>query len=450
MTTETKNAEMMPQMEQKKPAVQDKPRMKRSDRMLLKLILIGVMSLFLLIPQQLLQMLVDERHSTAEETIKEVGQSWSRPQRVVGPVVHIPSNNNQTPDVYLLPEELTVTGDVNTEERHRGIFDVTVYTADLDIQGYFLIPSLSEYSSAKYDLSKAEVLIALKDLRGLKENVTFQLKGKDYTMKSDQDGELGSVLCCKVPVSELCDDSVAYSVKLVTKGSKELMFLPVGSTSLVSLKSNCATPSFQGNFLPDSRTVSDNGFSASWKVLALNRDFAQSVTQWHDYGNGNSHSVDMGENEFGVVMKVPVMQYQQTTRCIKYTYLFIFLTFATVFFVEYRRQTPIHPVQYLLIGVALLVFYTLLLSFSEHIPFLWSYLVAMVMTIVLITGYLAGILKIRKTALMVGALLLVLYVFIYVLLQMETYALLFGSLGIFVILALLMYASQKVRWYNAE
>jgi inner membrane protein len=232
------------------------------------------------------------------------------------------------------------------------------------------------------------------------------------------------------------------------KGSNKLMFLPVGSTTTVALRSNCATPSFQGNFLPETRQVSDSGFSASWKVLALNRDFAQSVTRW-GCGN-NAHSVDMSENEFGVMMKVPVLQYQQTTRCIKYAYLFIFLTFATVFFVEYRRQTPIHPVQYLLIGVALLVFYTLLLSFSEHIPFSWSYLIATLMTITLITVYLAGILKIRKTALMVGGLLLLLYLFIYVLLQLETYALLFGSLGIFVILAVLMYASQKVRWYKGE
>lgn len=422
--------------------------MKSSDRMLLKLILIGLMSLLLLIPQQLLRMMVDERNATAMETIDEVGQSWSRAQRVVGPVVHIPSNNNETQDVYLLPEELSVTGDLQTETLHRGIFDVTVYTADMDLRGSFQILSLSEYSASKYDLSKAEVLIALKDLRGLKENVTFQLKGKDYAMKSDQDGELGSVLCCKVPIEELNSDTSSYSVKLLMKGSNKLMFLPVGSTTTVALRSNCATPSFQGNFLPETRQVSDSGFSASWKVLALNRDFAQSVTRW-GCGN-NAHSVDMSENEFGVMMKVPVLQYQQTTRCIKYAYLFIFLTFATVFFVEYRRQTPIHPVQYLLIGVALLVFYTLLLSFSEHIPFSWSYLIATLMTITLITVYLAGILKIRKTALMVGGLLLLLYLFIYVLLQLETYALLFGSLGIFVILAVLMYASQKVRWYKGE
>ena len=121
------------------------------------------------------------------------------------------------------------------------------------------------------------------------------------------------------------------------------MFLPVGNSTSVQLTSNCATPSFQGNFLPNERTVSDSGFTSTWKVLALNRDYGQSVTQWVDYGDGGSHSVSMKKNEFGVMMRVPVLQYQQTTRTVKYAYLFIFLTFATVFFVEYRRQTPIHP-----------------------------------------------------------------------------------------------------------
>lgn len=154
MTTEMNNAVTMPQMEQKSPAMQERPRMKSSDRMLLKLILIGLMSLLLLIPQQLLRMMVDERNATAMETIDEVGQSWSRAQRVVGPVVHIPSNNNETQDVYLLPEELSVTGDLQTETLHRGIFDVTVYTADMDLRGSFQIPSLSEYSASKYKIIK--------------------------------------------------------------------------------------------------------------------------------------------------------------------------------------------------------------------------------------------------------------------------------------------------------
>lgn len=424
--------------------------MKRNDRMLLKLILIGLLSVILLIPQQLILHMVSERNATSREAEEEVEQMWSTSQRVIGPVVRITGKNNFK-QVYLLPEELRVKGDVRTENRHRGNFDVTVYTADLTLDGSLQLPNLSEYVDSVYDLSKAEVLLSLSDFRGLSENVVLRLNGKEYPMRSDKDEELGSVLCCRIPVAELQDSaSASYSVRLPLKGSESLMFLPVGNSTSVELTSNCATPSFQGNFLPDERTVADSGFTATWKVLALNRDFGQSVTRWCEYGDEVSHSVSMHDNEFGVMMKVPVLQYQQTTRTVKYAYLFIFLTFATVFFVEYRRQTPIHPVQYLLIGTALLVFYTLLLSFCEHIPFFWSYVIAMLMTVSLITGYLAGILKIRKTALMVGALLLALYIFLYVLLQMETYALLFGSLGIFVILAVLMYASQKVKWYREE
>lgn len=424
--------------------------MKRSDRMLLKLILIGLLSVILLIPQQLILHMVSERNATSREAEEEVEQMWSASQRVIGPVVRIPGKKNFK-QVYLLPEELRVKGDVRTENRHRGNFDVTVYTADLTLDGSLQMPNLSDYVDSVYDLSKAEVLLSLSDFRGLSENVVLRLNGKDYPMRSDKDEELGSVLCCRIPVAELQDSaSASYSVRLPLKGSESLMFLPVGNSTSAELTSNCATPSFQGNFLPDERTVADSGFTATWKVLALNRDFGQSVTRWCEYGDEVSHSVSMHDNEFGVMMKVPVLQYQQTTRTVKYAYLFIFLTFATVFFVEYRRQTPIHPVQYLLIGTALLVFYTLLLSFCEHIPFFWSYVIAMLMTVSLITGYLAGILKIRKTALMVGALLLALYIFLYVLLQMETYALLFGSLGIFVILAVLMYASQKVKWYREE
>ena len=422
--------------------------MSKNARLGWKIFIIGVLSVMLLIPQQLILRLVNERYNTSREAEAEVEQMWSSAQRVIGPVVHIPARENQAWDVYLLPEEFNVKGDLKTENRRRGSFDVTVYSADLQIDGSFLIPSLSDYSEAKYRLDKAEVMISLSDFRGLTENVVLHLNGQDYAMKSDKDGQLKSVLCCRIPLSELQGDKpVSYSVRMPLKGSESIMFLPIGNSTSVQLASNCGTPSFQGNFLPEERTVSDTGFTATWKVLALNRDFGQSVTQWV-YGDGGSHSVSMKKNEFGVMMRVPVLQYQQTTRTVKYAYLFIFLTFATVFFVEYRRQTPIHPVQYLLIGAALLVFYTLLLSFSEHIPFLWSYLIAMLMTIVLITGYLAGILKIRKTALMVGALLLLLYVFMYVLLQMETYALLFGSLGIFVILAVLMYVSLKVKWYR--
>ena len=169
------------------------------------------------------------------------------------------------------------------------------------------------------------------------------------------------------------------------------------------------------------REVSEKGFTASWKVLALNRDFSQVVIDW---------GASVRESAFGVNMKVPVEQYQQTTRAVKYAFLIIVLTFSVVLFVEIRKGKHIHPVQYLLVGLALILFYTLLLSFSEHIAFLWSYVIASVMTVGLITAYMAAVLKIRKTAFAIGALLSAIYLFIYVLLQLESYALLVGS-GLF-------------------
>lgn len=446
---EQKNAEMQNEQNfQNKTRMKNEPKPNRSDRLLLKIIIIGLLSVLLLIPQQFIMRLISERYETSSEAEKEVSQLWSKPQRITGPVIRIPAKSSNDNDVYLLPEMLQIKGDVKTETRHRSIFDVTVYTADLDINGNFIMPNLSAFADSVYDIPKAEILIALNDFRGLTENITIKLDDKNYAMKSNKDEEMGSVLCCRIPLSIMQDgQQVNYSVKLPIKGSESLMFLPLGNSTEVQLTSDCTSPSFQGNFLPLTQTVSAQGFTATWKILSINRDFSQMVTRWNESGNG-PRCVNMSENEFGVTMKVPVLQYQQTTRSVKYAYLFIFLTFATVFFVEYRRQTPIHPVQYLLIGIALLVFYTLLLSFSEHIPFLWSYLIAMLMTIVLITGYLAGILKIRKTAIMIGLMLLSLYVFMYVLLQLETYTLLVGSIGIFIILAALMYASQKVKWYK--
>lgn len=448
MRNETIFSASNPVGEQKNAAPQNGQRKIRNNRLLMKLGIIGLLSVLLLIPQQFILRLINERYETSSKAETEVSQLWSRAQQITGPVIHIPNKNKHENDLYLLPEDLHIKGNVTTENRHRGIFDATVYSADLDIEGSFTLLELPAFENTEYDTAKAEVLIALNDFRGLTENITLRLDEETYAMKSNQDGQMGSVLCCPVPLSEMqVGQSVKFSVKMPIKGSESLTFLPLGNSTEVELTSNCASPSFQGNYLPVTRTVSDKGFSASWKILAINRDFTQIVTGWGVLDNGPQW-VNTMANEFGVTLKVPVLQYQQTTRSVKYAYLFILMTFAIVFFLEYRHLTPIHPVQYLLIGIALLLFYTLLLSFSEHIPFFWSYLIATLMTIVLITGYLAGILKIKKTPIITGLFLLTLYAFMYALLQMETYTLLVGSIGIFIILAVLMYASQKVKWYK--
>ena len=195
--------------------------------------------------------------------------------------------------------------------------------------------------------------------------------------------------------------------------------------------------------------MTDTGFQAEWKVLAINRDYPQvlddSFIRSYEYGRSGFE-----ESTFGVELKVPVEQYLQTDRAIKYAFLIILLTCAAVFFIEMRKAKPIHPVQYLLVGIALTIFYTLLLSFSEHINFGLSYLIASVMTIGMIVVFMASVTKDKKTALGIGLLLAVLYAFVYVLLQLESYALLVGSVGLFIILGIAMFATQKIDWYKKK
>jgi inner membrane protein len=291
---------------------------------------------------------------------------------------------------------------------------------------------------------KAKIVVGLPNLRGLTDNVTLKFGGITYDMVAETGNLKG--LSCEVDLSRvLAGETVDFSLVLPFKGAGDLMFAPFGQTTTVSLTSDCTTPSFTGYYLPDERQVTDTGFQAEWKVLAINRDYPQVLND-----SFFEYRTEFGYSSFGVELKVPVEQYLQTDRAIKYAFLIILLTFAAVFFVEMRKAKPIHPVQYLLIGIALIVFYTLLLSFSEHINFGLSYLIACVMTIAMIVVFMASITKDKKTALGIGLLLAVLYTFVYVLLQLESYALLVGSVGLFIILGIAMFATQKIDWYKKK
>lgn len=414
----------------------------------LKMLIIAVLGLLMLIPQQLLLSLVRERQSMSESAKSDVYSMWGGEQLIIGPVIRIPGVNEKVKDLYVLPEDFKVNGNVKTEDRKRGIFDVTIFNSDLSVKGFF--SEMTKYSgNDKLDLNHAEVLFAVKDLKGLGKNVKVNLNGTEVIMKSGNDSQLGNVLVCKLTQNQLVgSDKIEYSLEMNLKGSESLKFLPVGNTTEVKLTSDCKTPSFSGNFLPGERDVREDGFTACWNILAVNRNFAQEVFGFDTYDNRNDKYVNISDNGFGVDLRVPVMQYQQTERTVKYAILFILLTFATVFFVEYHEKTRIHPVQYLLIGMALLIFYSLLLSLSEHLPFLWSYIISMVMVVVMISGFLLSLVKAKKTSLLVGMFLVALYMFIYVLLQLETFALLAGTIGLFILLGVAMYFSRKINWYG--
>lgn len=421
----------------------------------LKLLLIAGMCVAFLIPQALIRNLVSERQSTESNAEGEVFENWAGPQTVTGPLIKVyyseeKDNKKKTHTKIVLPEQLDVKGDVKTKHLKRGIYDFTVYETALDITGQFKLPKDFEKMQEGHEwcFEKAKIIVGLPNLRGLSDNVALNLNGTTYDMVAETGNLKG--LSCEVDLSRLQEgETFAFSLVLPFKGSGDLMFAPVGQTTTVNLTSDCITPSFNGYYLPDERQVTDTGFQAEWKVLAINRDYPQ-VLDASFIGSYQYGTSDFNNSTFGVQLKVPVEQYQQTERAVKYAFLIILLTFAAVFFVEMQKATPIHPVQYLLTGIALIVFYTLLLSFSEHINFGLSYLIASVMTIGMIVLFMASVTKDKKTALGIGALLAVLYVFVYVLLQLESYALLVGSVGLFIILGIAMFATQKIEWYKKK
>ena len=238
------------------------------------------------------------------------------------------------------------------------------------------------------------------------------------------------------------DKKLPYEIKIKLKGSQSINFIPLGKTTQVNLKANWNTPSVIGNYLPNNREITEKDFSAQWQVLNLNRNYSQVSI------NYNQNIKDIENSSFGVNFKIPVEQYQQSMRSAKYAILIILLTFGVIFFTEIMNKTRIHALQYLLVGLALCLFYSLLLSFSEHIGFNPAYLLSSALTVLLVGGYMLGIIRKKKPAFIMMGLLSILYLYIFVLIQLETFALLAGSLGLFTILALVMYFSKKIDWFN--
>jgi len=428
--------------------------------MVIKAILIGMLTLFLMIPMALIGNLIEEREETAREATAEVYQKWSGTQTVMGPVLTIPfyefvtgkddKKERQMNVLHVFPENLSIRSEVETQELKRGLYEIVVYQTPIELKGNFVVPeeisNLSEEAWNEMLLGDAMLNIGISDLRGISEQVEMEWGGEKKILNPGirQAMIMESGVSIQVDVRSLLKDgTVEFVVRLKLKGSESLYFTPLGKTTDVHMQSNCTTPSFVGAFLPLDRDVNDKGFTAEWKVMHVNRNYPQDFA-------GARWERDIHDSEFGVTMLLPVQHYQKSMRSVKYAILIILLTFVVSFFVEVLQKKRIHPFQYLLIGAALCLFYSLLISISEHTNFTVAYGIASVMTVAMLTVYMTGVLKIRKTALTIGGLLALLYLYIFVLIQMETYALLAGSVGLFVILGVIMYFSQRVSWGGME
>lgn len=426
----------------------------------IRLFTIGILILLLLIPVSMVESLIREREARQAEAIVEVSSKWGEQQTVFGLVLSVPYKtyskvyDGEKTDkfkliesreyAHFLPEELDIKGDISPEIRYRGIYEVIVYNSKINLTGNFSRPNLDEWKIDKNNIlwDDAFISLGLSDLRSIQENISLKWNDKQYYFNPgiESSDVIGNGISTRVPInqSDSLKTKIDFSLNLNFNGSSGLNFIPLGKLTKVSINSKWQNPSFIGAFLPDKREINKDGFTANWEVLHLNRSYPQSF-------RGSVQGIQ--ESSFGVNLIVPVDEYQKSMRSAKYAVMFITLTFLIFFFVQILNGVKIHPIQYIIVGLALCVFYTLLIALSEHISFKFSYLISSVSIICLITLYAKSIFDNKKLTTLIGLILTALYLFIYSIIQMEDYALLMGSVGLFIVLATIMYLSRKIDWY---
>lgn len=424
----------------------------------LKALTIGFLVLLLLIPMNMIEDLIRERNYTENEAVDEVSQKWSGRQTIIGPYLNfnyiIPYETTvegkkvisiETKTLTLLPDELNINTNLTTKPLKRGIYEVNVYQSEVTIKGSFSATELKKrgIDIERISFENATLCLGIADMRGISEQVQITLGDSIYDFEPGMNGkEMGYSGVSKIiDIPEIEKKILPYEVKLSLKGSQSMYFVPIGKTTKVAMQADWGTPNFDGSYLPETRDITEDGFTATWQVLNLNRSYPQTIMSF-------GSTSEIKDSRFGVNLRTPVEQYQQSMRTAKYAVLIILLTFAVIFFVEIMDKKRIHVLQYLLIGLGLCLFYSLLLSMSEQMNFTLAYVISAVLTIGLISLYMRGIMKKKRPALIMGGLLLALYTYIFILIQLETLALLAGSLGLFIILAILMYFSKKIDWFN--
>ena len=366
--------------------------MKLKDSLPVKIALMGTLALLLLIPLAMVQSQIADRQNAASASQDEVAASWGRAQTLTGPVLKFTyeieildkdQKHLEEATLTVYPQTLSYDIDTQTQTLHRSIYDIMVYGADVVVTGDFVIPAYLAEEKIKEQI----VSMGLSDLRGIDGPVEVTLGEQSYHFHSGSGGKRDSYsgesrasLLESIKVDKaLMDGKTVLPFRLTyrVKGSSSLMVRPYGETTEVKMHSDCPDPSFTGDFLPSDREVTEEGFTARWSVSEINR------------GNPDDTS-------FGVNLLQGVTQYQQTTRSAKYGILVILLVFIAGLAVELVGKKKISIVQYLVIGLSLVLFYALVLSFSEFMSFTVAYALAALMTIAALFGYFRGILRDRS------------------------------------------------------
>lgn len=421
-----------------------------------KALMIGAIGLLLIVPLTMLRGLVSERSALREQAYARVAEGWGGNIVLGGPMLIVPTErmivendvtNILRTDIYLLPSRLEVdTGlTLEKEPRYVGIYAVPVYLANVQLKGEFDLAALQPMlgkPGVTYRWSESRLRLPLSQVRSLREVQRASFANQTVKLGPAGPGVYRGVEA-PVDLTELVKGgAVPFDFKAVLAGSRDLSVLPLGSTTTVKLRSDWPHPSFQGAFLPVERNIDAQGFDARWQVLELNRSYRQ--VWWEPEVN----EATLMESAFGVGLYQAVDVYQRGERAIKYALLFIALTFLTFFAWEQVTRMRLHPLQYLLVGLALSTFYLLLIALSEHFAFAVAYVVAATALVLLIGAYMAGALGNRTRGYTAGTAMAAVYGLLYVLVLSEDYALLLGAIVLFAALAAVMLVTRRIDWYQ--
>ena len=417
-----------------------------------RLFLITFLILVLQIPTAMLQGLVSDRQNLRQEAISSITSNWGREQTILGPRLYVPyirrsqvGKDEKAEVKYgtFLPDDLQVSGNLKTEVRYRGIFEVPIYQTKLDIRGRFVRPDIVSWGVRPEDVlwDRAELSLQISDSHAIQTQATLTWNRKSIPFTAGQGKYGGAEQGIHANLKDrIKGDSFDFAIPLTVNGSEKIAFAPLGKVTKVSLNSDWTNPSFQGLWLPNRRSVTPKGFDATWDIPSLGRNYPQ---QWNNESPVNPELIQA--SLFGVDLISPVDNYRMSDRSIKYNYLFLILTFAVFWLFETATRLRVHPLQYLLVGVAMSMFYLLQLAISEHLGFKIGYLTATGAVVILITAYSVSVLRAKKRGAVVGVMQAALYSYLYVVLANQDYSLLMGSIGLFLFLAIIMYFTRRME-----
>lgn len=418
-----------------------------------KLIIIIGLIVLLLIPIFMIQNLIDERSELQQQVQVDIAKSSSDEQQVIGPFIHAQyletvtvdgKTSEQLMNMTLLPESLNVSSNLATFEKYRGIYKALLYRSQNQFEGRFKTSALAVLADKK--IKRLNLILAISDIRGIGQGSHINVNERSYELlPGTQLDQLPQGIRVELDYETICKSEVLpYQIDLNLQGMRQLSFAPVGKNSSLTMQADWPHPSFVGDYLPIESSISARDFSASWQT----NYFATNLKELFNQCLFRNECTLFKQRNMGVNLVDSVNHYLKNYRASNYAILVIVLIFASFFLLEVLRDEPIHPVQYGFVGLALAVFYLLLISLSEHLGFNIAYLLSALASAILLSVYVAGMLKNSKHGGLFLCGVLFLYSLLYGLLSAEDYALLMGSVLVFVVLSLIMLLTRRVNWYG--